>query len=502
MKTKKILYSVFALALAAFTFTACEDVPEPYRIPGQNGTTGEASVILPAGEGTLDSPYNVAAVIDYIQNNETLDQKVYIKGIISQIVEIDYTSYGNAKFYISDDGTTNNEFYIYRCYSLNNGKFKSADEIKVGDEVVIYGNVTIYNGTYETEQNMAYIYSINGNTGEGGGGTTTGEDEYLNADFSTSLAGFTSVSVSGSLTWYTDYSSAMITGYKDYDGDGAKENQAAVTFLVGPEIEIPADADAQIVINHAVNYERADINNNNSIVISKDYAGDVNTATWQQLNYSTDGLGSSFTFKDCTVDVPAEFVGCKIVVALRHTCSESASSTWEVKSLIVKKASAEEGGSEEGGSEESTPIEGETATISKVDNIITITYDKATASSDVVTCDLNAQGWENNVEPTAVTLSDGTTISFAQEESTNAPKYYTLTKGVRMYALNSMTIAGSKAIASVKLTCDVQSTTIYVGNELLYTTVNGNTWKVVNHHTANSGGTQLRIQTIEITYAQ
>ena len=187
MKTKKILYSVFALAMAAFTFTACEDVPEPYRIPGQNGASGGAGVTTPAGEGTLENPFNVAAVIDYIQNSETLDQKLYIKGKVSQIKEIDYTSYGNATFYISDDGTTNNEFYVYRCYSLNNEKFKAADEIKVGDEVVIYGNVTIYNGTYETEQNKAYVYSINGNTGEGGGGGTdepiTGDNLLANGDF-------------------------------------------------------------------------------------------------------------------------------------------------------------------------------------------------------------------------------------------------------------------------------------------------------------------------------
>ena len=37
---KKILYSVMALAITAMTFTACEDVPEPYSMPngGSNGT--------------------------------------------------------------------------------------------------------------------------------------------------------------------------------------------------------------------------------------------------------------------------------------------------------------------------------------------------------------------------------------------------------------------------------------------------------------------------------
>lgn len=172
MKTRKILYSAFVSAMAAFTLASCEDVPEPYVIPGaENG----AAVVEtePAGDGTLDVPFNVAGVIEYIQNSESLDDKVYIKGVISRITQVDASNFGNATFYISDDGTQNNEFYIYRCLSLGGNKFQTEDEIKVGDEVIIYGNVTIYNGTYETSANQAYIYSLNGKTS--GGDNTSGE---------------------------------------------------------------------------------------------------------------------------------------------------------------------------------------------------------------------------------------------------------------------------------------------------------------------------------------
>ena len=31
---KKIFLSMLAITMAAFTFTSCEDVPEPYGIPG------------------------------------------------------------------------------------------------------------------------------------------------------------------------------------------------------------------------------------------------------------------------------------------------------------------------------------------------------------------------------------------------------------------------------------------------------------------------------------
>lgn len=159
---KKILYSVFALAMTAFTLTSCEDVPEPYTQPA----TVEA--INPTGNGTLEEPFNIAAVNQFIKAGVGLDQNVYIKGIVSTIDEISVSN-GNATFYISDNGTILNQFYVYRCKGLNNENVTSEDIIKLGDEVIICGKVVNYNGTYETSQGAAYIYSINGNGGNGDG---------------------------------------------------------------------------------------------------------------------------------------------------------------------------------------------------------------------------------------------------------------------------------------------------------------------------------------------
>lgn len=175
-----------------------------------------------------------------------------------------------------------------------------------------------------------------------GGGQELPEGVLLDQNFTSSLGDFTSKAASGNLNWYNDYSSAMVTGFQDFDGDGTKENQAGVTFLVGPEIDLTEVTEAYITINHALNYERGDINTNNSIVISKDYAGDVTTATWQVLDYNTDGLNSGFTFVEKSVNIPTEYMGGKVVIALRHTCNESSSSTWEVKSLKVQKGKVDE----------------------------------------------------------------------------------------------------------------------------------------------------------------
>lgn len=509
-----------------------------------------------------------------------------------------------------------------------------------------------------------------------GGGQELPEGVLLDQNFTSSLGDFTSKAASGNLNWYNDYSSAMVTGFQDFDGDGTKENQAGVTFLVGPEIDLTEVTEAYITINHALNYERGDINTNNSIVISKDYAGDVTTATWQVLNYNTEGLNTGFTFTEKSVNIPSEYMGGKVVIALRHTCSETQSSTWEVKSLKVQEGKVDEtpetpsegdayidepfssnfgsfsvktikgtpwiidystakatgydnasktttpsesyivsspvnlsaskgafitfeyilryvtnygkpveginnkvlitdnytgdptttnwtditgtltegrdwttwytysanipeafvgknnvvmalyyscenssgtwevknlkmkeGKAEEGENPGEDPDKPGTggegkATVTKSENIITMIDPDATASANTITCDLNTYGWANNSDPTLVTLSDGTTIAFAKEGGYNAPKFYELTKGVRMYALNSMTVIGSKKIAKIVVTCDSYNGTIYVGNDKLYTDITENVWKMVNDHTDIKGGVQVRVQKLEITYAE
>lgn len=179
-------------------------------------------------------------------------------------------------------------------------------------------------------------------TGDGGG-TEQPEGVYIDQSFTSSMGDFTSVSESGSLEWYNDFSSIMVTGYQDFNGDGVKENQAGVTWLVSPEIDLTEAQKAYVSVNMAMRYERGDINENNSILISKDYTGNVSTATWHQLTYNTDDLnGTAFTFVDKNINIPADYLGGKVVIALRHTCDESFSSTWEVKSLSILEGEAEE----------------------------------------------------------------------------------------------------------------------------------------------------------------
>lgn len=65
-------------AMAAFTFSSCEDVPEPYTQPTKPDapTTAEAK-----GTGTAADPFNIAGIIKYIEDGGSADQEVYTKGV-------------------------------------------------------------------------------------------------------------------------------------------------------------------------------------------------------------------------------------------------------------------------------------------------------------------------------------------------------------------------------------------------------------------------------------
>lgn len=96
------------------------------------------------GEGTEASPYNTIAAIN--EANMGTTATIFVQGTIVSISELS-TQYGNATYYISPDGTEENQLYIYRGYGLNGEKFTAEDEVKVGDKVVIKGALMLYNNS-------------------------------------------------------------------------------------------------------------------------------------------------------------------------------------------------------------------------------------------------------------------------------------------------------------------------------------------------------------------
>lgn len=212
---KRLANYLIAMALMAFTFTSCEDVPNPFGQILPPSQEEEAETIEPAGSNTKEDPYNVAAIQQEaakLGSGETSTSDYWFKGKISSIKYTFNAEKGTATFYISDDGTSEGQFYIYSCLYLGNKNWAEGDtQIKEGDEVIIFGKLTNYNGTLETASKKAYIYSLNNKT-EGGGDTPASGDatkatikQFLDAAESTS-------------TWYE------LTGTVSHLEDGTYNN--------------------------------------------------------------------------------------------------------------------------------------------------------------------------------------------------------------------------------------------------------------------------------------
>ena len=113
-----------------------------------------------------------------LASGDVTTDKYYIKGIIHKVQTTFAASgsYGNAVFFISDDGQASSEdFEAYQVYYLEGKQWKTGNpDVAVGDEVIIYGPVTLYNTTPETAgKGAAYIYSHVSKGGGGGGGEET-----------------------------------------------------------------------------------------------------------------------------------------------------------------------------------------------------------------------------------------------------------------------------------------------------------------------------------------
>ena len=161
---KKILRSMLAMMIATFTLASCSDVPSPYGL----FTSGDEELEGATGTGTLDDPFNVPGVLNYIKTLPagTQSDVVYVKGIVSALVDgQNYDAgFGNGTFFISADGNAKNQFEVYRALYLENQSYVDGPIANLGDEVIICGKVTMHGSTPETVDKDAYLYSINGTT--------------------------------------------------------------------------------------------------------------------------------------------------------------------------------------------------------------------------------------------------------------------------------------------------------------------------------------------------
>lgn len=482
-------------AMAAFTFSSCEDVPEPYTQPTKPDAPSAGE---PKGTGTAADPFNIAGIIKYIEDGGSADQEVYTKGKVVSVKAGSFdATYGSLKYYISDDGTTNNQFYVYNGYAgPNRTKFSGEDALKPGDEVVICGKAKNYNGTNEYDANN-YLVSLNGKPTSGSTTPDTPADGYINETFSKSFGSFTAKTIKGTAWVIDSHGYAKATGYDN----ASKITTPSESYIVSKAIDLSASKSATLEFSYILRYvtkNGAPVEGvKNQVLITDNYTGDPATTKWTDITGTMKEGTDWATWETYKHDL-SDFKGKKnVVIALHYACAAS-SGTWEVKNLSVKEAT---GGTPDTPSKPDTPATKDGITIDGT--TVTLSNAAATTTGASVELDLNAAGLVNQAAVETVKFSDGSTVTFDANGQENGPKFYTNTKGVRVYANNKLIFKGIKKIKQIVMTCDSYNGTNHVGNATATIEFSGTTATYTNLFTETTGGgVQLRVKTIKIVYSE
>ena len=173
-----------------------------YKLIGDGGDTPQ-----PTHAGTVDDPFTVAnalAATEALGEGKTDSDYSYTKGIVSKVDEIS-TDHGNATYYISDDGTTAEQFYVFRGKYIGKTNFTDENQLQVGDEVVVCGKLKNYkpqegdaileltdNYIHSLKRNGAVAYAFNASvssTSASSGGATVKVNVFGNVNWTAAATG-------------------------------------------------------------------------------------------------------------------------------------------------------------------------------------------------------------------------------------------------------------------------------------------------------------------------
>ena len=582
---KKILYSMMAMAIAAFTFTACEDVPEPYNNPYANAKGEEVVEVDPVGSGTKDDPWNVTALANACEGlaeGAFLKDgaEVYVKGFVVETTEVS-AQYGNATYYISDVAKNGKvRFYVFRGKLLDGASVTDANDLKVGDEVIVCGKVKNYkpasgDAVLEFDQGNYLVY-LNGKTagGDKPDVKTVGSKDAPKS-VSEALAAINAmednavsqefwfvkgkvVKVTTTQTNFETYKNLNYLISEDgtetntitvYSGDGLNGDKFTGIDALGAGDEVIVYGQLQKYVKNG-NMTPEIAKGNYLVSLNKGGSGETPSGETGSL---TNPLTASQAFDlvaamESGVTSEADYYVKGKVCSVKYTFSaQFGTATFNIsddgntsdKEFIAYSCYYF---NNEPWKEGDTQIQvgDEVIVCGKVINYNGNTPEFASKKNYLVSLNGNGNsdqgggsattstitmadfGLENQAELTTLTASDGTKLTFSQEGGSNAPKYYTSGNAARMYALNSLTITANKAMTKVVLTCAMNGANPANGNDTMFgeaggskvttnkdsdtqvtfSNFNNSTLKIVNDHTAASSGTQLRIVSIEITFAK
>lgn len=621
---KKIWKSLFIVALGAFTFSSCEDVQEPYDLPGNNEGNEppvEINYIYKETVGTesVSSPYPYVDAYNSWTKEGSGASTVTYSGTKSTVRGSGLSS-GSAKNFNGSGpnvvffGTAPSSFIINKI-SLTSTQTKLKLQFGASSSINVDNSGT-YNNTFDTN-NFIVSLSGDGNTWVPITYTKDNGDE-SNPYWIYATADFTLKEATGEL--YIKFEASISSAIRLDDitlieGEGGQE----ITLVGGttpPEDATPITisdligkmtSDGAVIDATTNRYFEAVVQNNvadgnytsNNLCVAEEgatKAGQGIILYGSQVDPKTLGLTQGDKVKITLMANAAkaqdykgmyEVTGskdatwCKIEKIGTASISPVSLSTTDIANLInyqgmtvtVKNASTTESNTWGSGTHtfisdnaqfvvyanstctfanrsiNNTKTGNLTGVVSVYNNVAQIVPRSANDIADFIGEGDDNEGNEGGDTPepgnvgtingntitfsfkdfgvehgkpfsSVLALSDGTTLNFNKESGTSEPAYYdnaSYGDAARMYAQNSLTITSTKTIASIDMTLGTNNDKLANGNETMevnpgtlnredkaitISNINNKSIKITNTHTANSGGTQLRIISMKITYAE
>ncbi|PWD98353.1 choice-of-anchor J domain-containing protein [Marinilabilia rubra] len=153
-------------------------------------------------------------------------------------------------------------------------------------------------------------------------------EEHFDGDF----GDFETVSLDGEQSWelddYNDDEYAKISGFSG----GANTNN---DWLVSSVIDLSGQTSAYMTIRQAANY--LDDWANLKVMVSSDYAGDIEAASWTEITVEEKPEGDSWGFVESEAVNLSDWAGENITIAFNYNSTTSEAATWEIDWIKVSK---------------------------------------------------------------------------------------------------------------------------------------------------------------------
>lgn len=166
--------------------------------------------------------------------------------------------------------------------------------------------------------------------------------------FESSLGGYKSYTLSGEGRWINDHKAAVASGYNNAD----QTTTAGSYILVSPEFTLEGKENAHILMEYTLRYLKTQ--DNQKVMITKAFDENKPGEGWEQIPATLEEVMSWEETKTLDINVPAEYMGAKVRIALYYNTPSTKGSSWQVKNLSVLEGVAEGGEDkpEEGGVKE------------------------------------------------------------------------------------------------------------------------------------------------------